>query len=130
MALAAVIALFIIGSISGGSSPPTPTSPCQFDWRQCTDNSDLVNNYGNISLIQSQCKSSATELAKYGEPKFPFISFGSFYSGTNYVKSGQLILTEKDAQFQNGFGAMVHSTVICQYDLNTGKILDINILQK
>jgi len=60
----------------------------------------------------------AETLAKFGSPVWPWFAFGSFYSGDNYVKTGIAVLVEPDAQFQNGFGAMVHSRVVCTYDMN------------
>jgi transposase-like protein len=48
-----------------------------------------------------------------------------FPHGDDYVKTGKAVLIEKDAQFQNAFGAMAHSTVMCTYDLNQKKVVDI-----
>jgi hypothetical protein len=71
----------------------------------------------------------ATRSAKYGEPKFPpVIAFGSFSWVGDYKKTGMMVLFEPDAQFQNGFGAMVHSTVSCKYDMNSKEVLDVNVV--
>ena len=43
------------------------------------------------------------------------------------LTSPDLVLVERDAQFQNGFGAMVHSRVECTYDLAGKKVIDIKI---
>jgi hypothetical protein len=39
-------------------------------------------------------------------------------------------LIERDAQFQNGFGAMVHSQVICKYDMKEKTVLDVTISER
>jgi hypothetical protein len=41
------------------------------------------------------------------------------------VKDGKVVLVEKEAQFSNAFGGMVHSTVMCTYDLNQNKVVDV-----
>jgi hypothetical protein len=53
--------------------------------------------------------------------------FSSFNSGTNYSSTGIATLIESDAKFQNGFGAMVRSRVVCQYDLRTKKVINVSI---
>jgi hypothetical protein len=66
--------------------------------------------------------------AQYGDPKFPWLfPFSTFYKGDQYLKTGIAILIEKDAQYQNGFGAMVHSEVKCTYDLRAKQVLNIEI---
>ncbi len=54
--------------------------------------------------------------------------FTYFRSGSDYPKTGKAILGEHDAQFQNAFGAMVHSTVECTYDLNAKEVTDVTIV--
>jgi hypothetical protein len=55
------------------------------------------------------------DLAKYGAPKFPRLYyFDTFYKGDNYPKTGIAILVDKDAQQQNGFGAMVHTDIAAE----------------
>ena len=111
-----------------GPRVATPNASCKSDWRACSDNADLVNNYGKIVDSQVACKSEAQGRAKFGTPKFPFLFFfGKFYKGDEYVKTGVIKLIEDDAQFSNVFGAMVHSTVTCTYDLDQEKVVDISI---
>jgi hypothetical protein len=107
----------------------TPLSPCASDWHKCTDNADLMNNSSDAVIpAQVACKHEATERAKYGTPtfpSFPFISFSSYQDGDGYPKTGKILLGEHDAQFSNAFGAMVHSSVNCLYDLNQHKVLGV-----
>jgi hypothetical protein len=110
--------------------PETPKpnkSNCKSDWRQCSDNAQLVNNFGDIGRAQLLCKYAAQKLAKYGTPDFPWFSFGSFERGSDFVRIGIATLIEDNAQFQNGFGAMVHSTVICKYDLDRAQVVDVRV---
>ena len=110
---------------SSSTAPNTPT--CRQDWHKCANNSDLINNYNGVGIAQARCQSEAETSAKYGTPKWPWFDFGTFLGGDGYVKSGVVVLIEKNAQFQNGFGAMVHSTVTCQYDLSSNQVVNVAI---
>lgn len=105
--------------------------PCKSDWSKCADNSEMANSNGWYwSRAQVKCKHAADEHARYGTPKWPWLYFSTFKPGTDYVTSGIALLIEPDAQFQNGFGAMVHSKVICKYDLKSERVLDMAILER
>ena len=99
---------------------------CNCDWRQCSDNADLINNLGDISRGSVSCQYAAKKLAKYGSPSFPFFSFSRFHTGSDYVRTGLTTLIEPEAEFQNGHGAMVHSVVTCKYDLNS-QVVDVSV---
>jgi hypothetical protein len=47
-------------------------------WQACTDNSDLVNNYFWLYIAKGHCKSSANDLAKYGDPKWGWLVFSKY----------------------------------------------------
>jgi hypothetical protein len=101
---------------------------CVSDYRKCTDNADLMNNYDGVVGAEVRCKSEAQNDAKFGSPEFPWwFAFTHFHTGNDYVKTGIAALIEPDAQFQNEFSAMVHSTVVCTYDLNQKKVIDLSI---
>jgi hypothetical protein len=123
------LAVLFRGSNTGQGTNERPSIPsCKSDWTRCSDNSDLVNNYLSDLSAQTDCKFEALTHAKYGDPKFPWLSyFDTFRKGDQYPKTGIAILIEKDAQFQNGFGAMVHSEVTCTYDLRAKRVLAIDI---
>ena len=70
---------------------------------------------------------AAKKLAKYGSPSFPFIYFTRFHRGSDYVRTGLATLIEPEAEFQNGYGAMVHSVVTCKYDLNSQQVVDVSV---
>lgn len=55
------------------------------------------------------------------------LPFETFIGGSDYVKKGVAIAIENNAQFQNGFGAMVHAKVTCFYDLNAQSVKDVII---
>jgi hypothetical protein len=101
---------------------------CRTDWTKCPDNEALVNDYNGWVEVQVACKRSATKQARYGTPEWPWLSFSTFRKGSDYATTGTAIAIEPDAQFSNGFGAMVHSKVICQYDLRKKQVIDISIL--
>lgn len=103
---------------------------CGADWSKCTDNTDVVENYGKWVDVKVDCKITATNMAKYGKPDWGgwlYPNFGTYLKGNNYVTTGRAVAIEPDAQFQNGFGAMVHSEVVCTYDLRAGKVIDVAI---
>lgn len=100
---------------------------CNSDWRQCADNADLMNNFKDSSRGSLSCQYAAKKLAKYGAPSFPFFSFSTFSSGNEFVRTGQATLVEPNAEFQNGYGTIVHIVVTCKYDLNSQQVVDVSL---
>lgn len=120
-----VVAVLIgIGSNSNDKTTPQQAS-CASNWHLCTDNADIANHYSDYSSAKASCQIEAEKLAKYGSPKWPWVAFGHFYNDGSAAKSGIITLIEPDAQFQNGFGAMAHSTVTCTYNLNTKIVTNV-----
>jgi hypothetical protein len=76
--------------------------------------------------VQFECKQEADKQARY-KTEWPSIPFGAFLKGKQYVTSGTAIAIEPDAQFQNGFGAMVRSRVTCTYDLQAQRVMSVDI---
>jgi hypothetical protein len=116
-----------------GNTPPPPLgASCKEDWRRCKDNSDVANNFAGYSQIRDACQTAANEKAPYGTPIWPGFwsggAFGSFNSGDGSIRTGEAILIEPDAQFQNEFSAMVHTSVVCVYDLKAKIVVRVNIL--
>ncbi|WP_154048380.1 hypothetical protein [Thiomonas intermedia] len=132
-ASAAISASTVDALSSLRSAAPRPAPPqsaaatCATDYATCKDNGDLVNNYDKIGDAQVACKVATDDNVKYGNPDWPWLPFGSYVPGNTYVKAGVVRLAEKAVQIQNGFGAMVHSEVVCDYDLKTHKVVMLNI---
>lgn len=122
-----LLAIGFLGSAGDGKSPGQ-SNGCESNWKACRDNEDLANHYRDWSRITVACKMAAERAARYGTPEFPWLPFGSFRKGRDYVETGIVDVYEKEAKFQNGFGAMVHSTVACTYDLNADKLMDVQII--
>jgi hypothetical protein len=139
--LVLLVIVTIVGSSSGSNSSSgggqnsasqpsqsSSESACSSDWHVCKDNADLVNNYQGWSSVQSACQNKVDSEVQYGEPKWPGFwaggPFSNFYPGTDYISTGIAVVVEKDVQIENAFGAMVHSTAICRYDLSTQTVLD------
>lgn len=122
-----VVVVIVNHTDQPGSTTTVQDDPCHSDWTKCADNGQLVNHYSDWTHVQVECKHAANDRAKYGNPDWPWIPFGSFHEGNNYVTSGVAIAIEPDAQFSNGFGAKVHSRVICSYDLRAKRVTDVNI---
>jgi len=108
----------------------TPLSGCQADWRSCTTNLEVMNTWNGWSHVRGECKDAATAKAKYGDPKWPWFAFTSYLDSISFVKEGRALLVERDAQFQNGFGAMAHVQVLCSYDLAGEKVIDVGWSEK
>jgi hypothetical protein len=126
LALAAISVITIIrkdAPIPAAYVPPVPPPTCETDWRLCSDNEQLMSKWRGLSGAQRACKEEANKLVRFGEPKWPFYYFQTYYpGGPSYVSTGKLIIVEKGAQFQNGFGAMEHVTLGCTFDLNRGVV--------
>jgi hypothetical protein len=122
-----ILVLYILVGLVGTSTPVAPT--CKSDWTKCADNRDMANNFDGWFHVQYGCKTAATDRAKYGTPEWPSFFFSSFYPGTNF-STGIVTLIEPDAKFQNGFGAMVHSRVQCEFDLRADKVINVTIGQR
>jgi hypothetical protein len=103
---------------------------CRSNWASCADNSQIANNYRGWDLAKVRCKREAESRARFGTPVWPWLSFSTYRSGTDYVKTGIGVLIEPDAQFQNGFGAMVHTKVTCSYSLVLEQVTNIDIFQR
>jgi hypothetical protein len=88
-----------------------------------------VNNYSRISDAKVACKLEANSRAKFGSPEWPWLAFSTYLSGDTYVKTGNIILIEPNAQFENAFGGKPHVKVRCSYDLNSGKVDSVLIDQ-
>jgi hypothetical protein len=127
--LLGIFGLIGVAKYKTRNEPPSPAALCESDWRKCIDNKQLVNNYRGISQARSACKSAAEDRAKY-ETKFPWVNFGGFYTDGDDYKTGRLKLVEKDAEFQNSYGAMVRTTVECLYDLNQKKVVNVNTRER
>lgn len=115
------VGLGVIGGIADSSGPL-----CKLDWTKCTDNKDMANNYRGWVAAVVDCRRETENRARYGTPDWPWPSFSFFQPGSNY-NSGIATLIEPKAKFQNGFGAMAHSRVVCQYDLRTKKVVSVEI---
>jgi hypothetical protein len=87
----------------------------------------MANNYSGWISAKALCKTEANENARFGTPQWPWLAFSTFYKGNSYASSGRSILIEPDAQFSNGFGAMVHSQVVCEYDLRAKKVINVSV---
>jgi hypothetical protein len=108
--------------------PELPSPSCKTDWHLCVDNADLINNYERVGFAKYDCRQAADGLSKYGTPEWPFwVKFGYFRTGTTAPKTGQIQLTEDEAKFSNGFGAMQKVTVVCDYDLTARKVKNVTV---
>jgi hypothetical protein len=127
---AGIISLAGISDNSGSGKPAKVETGCKVVWSKCVDNADLANNYSGWTRVKADCKLEADKLARYGDPKWPWGSFESFYVGDNYAKKGIAYAIEREAQFQNGYGAWARVEVVCQYDLNAKKVTNVSINQR
>lgn len=99
---------------------------CVNNYKACPDNEALINNYPHTQAKVS-CESAVEGHVKYGTPNWSWGSFGKFYQGDDYVKTGIIRIADDGVQIQNMYGAMVNSKVECEYDLESEKVLTIMI---
>jgi hypothetical protein len=117
---------FIVWMIIGSGSGPSAPS-CGDDFSKCANNADVVNHATLWTEVEADCEVEAEHEAEYGTPVWPMLPFSHYSDGDDFVKTGIATAVEPDAQFQNGFGAMVHSTVICKFDLRNHKVLSVAV---
>jgi hypothetical protein len=96
---------------------------CKMKWQACTDSRDLMNNYRWLYIAQADCKSSANDLAKYGDPKWGWLTFSKYRRDDDAPHTGIITLTDDGVMFQNAFGTYVKSRVVCVYDLKEKKVV-------
>jgi len=130
-----IVFVGIVGSMIGNKSSNQSSdavgatreadSPCKTDWSQCKSNREMMANY-DTGLITARmaCKKDAISKARFGTPEFPWVFFfQSYMPDDSYVTSGIAVLLEKEAKFQNEYGAMMNVTVVCKYDLRSKTVL-------
>jgi hypothetical protein len=108
----------------------SPKEPgCRTDWTKCANDAELVDKYSGWTRVETECKSEADSRARY-KTVWPPVPFGTFLKGNENVTSGIVVAIESDAQFQNGFGAMVRSRVACTYDLRAQRVISVDISER
>jgi hypothetical protein len=104
---------------------------CAGNYRSCKDNADLINNYdpmGKMIDAKVACKQAIRDHVKYGSPEWGALSqFGSYRRGDDSPKTGIIMLVDENVKIQNMYGAKVNSTVACEYNFNSVKVLTIVI---
>ena len=100
---------------------------CATNWMVCTNNGDLVENSSIWLKVQVACRLAAEGAARYGEPKWGWISFGRYLRGNDYPKTGVVTAIDEDVRFQNGFGVYGRSRVICVYDLKNQLVINVSV---
>lgn len=103
---------------------------CRASWSSCADNEQLVNGWSDWNKVQVRCQSAANDKARYGDPEWPWLPFGTFLKGVDYVKTGRAVAIEPDAKFKNGFNASVRVRVVCVYDLKSDRVQDVSIVER
>jgi len=137
-AIAGVAALVAVACVLEPMVPQTPTTApkvmtqvdyCKADWHRCLDNEQLANHWQGWMMVQTKCQKAATESAPYGTPEWTswLSTFSTYLTGNDYIASGIAVAIEKNAQFQNTFGAKVHSRVTCTYDLRNSQVLKVEV---
>jgi hypothetical protein len=102
-------------------------SECKVNYAACTDNEMLINNYSGVSGAKASCVVEGKKLAKW-DVDWPWASFGTFFVGDNYPKTGVITIEDPNVKFQNGFGAWQKRTVRCEYDLKSKSVIYVDAL--
>jgi len=128
--LGALGLLAVIGQIgiSSDNAAEKAAPTCTSDFTKCVDIRDMANHFKEWRHAAFDCKWEADKRAKYGTPEWSSLyTFGKFYNGPI---TGTATLIDDDVKFQNGFGAMAHSEVHCEYDFRAKKVINVSITQK
>jgi hypothetical protein len=129
LSLAGFLVIMFIGLAALGISDKRKglsDSTCITDWARCANNEELAKNYNRWWDVRRECKREADARARY-KTEWPWEAFGTFNVGNSYIASGKALAIEPEAQFQNGFGAMVRSRVTCTYDLREDRVISVDI---
>jgi hypothetical protein len=103
---------------------------CAGDWRKCSDNEQMVNQWSGWTKVQVACENAANDKAKYGDPEWSWLPFSTFQKGKDYVETGNAIAIEKDAKFPNQFNAKVRVQVMCFYNLKSEHVDEVQITER
>lgn len=80
----------------------------------------MANHYSGWTKIQAACPNTKMAVA----------AFWKVLKEANYANSGIAVLIEPDAQFLSGFGAMVHSRVVCAYNLRADHVINVTMTER
>lgn len=98
---------------------------CKMKWQACTDNADLVNNYSRRFDAKVDCERAANKLAKYGDPKWGWLTFSKYHGGNDAPRTGIITIADDKVRFQNAFGTYAKSKVVCEYNLKEKKVVSV-----
>lgn len=107
---------------------------CQNDWTKCSDNADMIEYYSKMNEAREACERSLVEnAAPFGELEYPPTSrpeptFGSFYPGNEYPKTGVVKIIQPRVRISSGTGAPVVSAVECWYNFRNEEAKILHIL--
>jgi hypothetical protein len=133
VALLVILAIMIFGAINQTQTPKQAEvveATCKNDFRKCLDNEDMVNNYSRVYEAKAACKTQLSDSVKFGEPEWSWGSFGSFFVGDDYPKTGVVRLIDDRVKIQNAFGAQQNSRVVCSYNFNEKKAVIVSIFPR
>lgn len=120
-----VIGLSVLVFMVGESTAPPD---CDDDWRKCETVKDLIYTSAG-SAAQVACKHRAEKRARYGEPEWPSLSFDSYMEDETSLKEGRVRLVETYVKFENQYGAKREVGVLCDYDFETERIVNLKIVR-
>jgi hypothetical protein len=115
---------------SPASKQTTETQPkeaggeaCKQDWRECKDNSDVVETSKKArDAAAFDCKQAATKQTRYGTPDWGWYVFGSYVPGSDAPRTGKLTLVDDNVDVSNQYRAKMHAKIVCEYDLNAKRV--------
>lgn len=100
---------------------------CQKDWSKCATQADLIEEYEGMTKATVACRMAADRLAKYGDPEWSWVPFGTYLANERSAQTGKVTLIDDQVKFQNGFGAMVRTSARCQYDLAKKEVIHVEV---
>jgi hypothetical protein len=100
---------------------------CKTRWTVCVDTSDLAENNPVWEKVRYSCKRAGDQAARYGAPQWSWVPFDSYLRGDDFLKTGNVTAIDSDVRFQNGFGIYGRSRVVCIYNLNEGRVVNVSV---
>lgn len=131
VAVIGLAGVWIYASVSEENKQRLAEHPCINDYKQCRDLKELIDFYPPVNEGRIRCTVAADTELKYGPPEWPSVldgpKFGSHLVDEKSWRSGRITLVQQGALIPNAFGGKEKRTMFCRYDLNTQKVLSLDL---
>ncbi|HJW42530.1 MAG TPA: hypothetical protein VJ476_15045 [Rhizomicrobium sp.] len=112
---------------TGPSVHLVATPGCASDWTKCTDNAELVRDYGEWKQVPGLCQRATEIKSQTGAPQWLDRPFSATLPGNIYVSSGKAVAIAPDVAFVSA-DRVSHAKVVCEFDLKQHAVTSLYIV--